>query len=480
MATVEHMMPEVSTELQPDSITRHAYKSWDELYALPRHEAEVWQLQSLQRRFEELRPRVSALRDLADRHGITRIDSLDDVVPLLFNHTEYKSYPIRVIEKNQFDQLTPWLQRYTSVDLSAVDTVGCGGIDEWLDRIERHSALRVYLTSGTSGKISFIPRSTLERDITNHCLTQGMIVRGYGNEPHTPVTGPNAVRLPLLFPGARYGRFSAQRILDHYAHTFCPTPNDLHTPANATQSADLISLSGRIRMAQAKGEVGRLNLTEEQRSALRTYIADQAERPQRMADFFIEMATRFAGQRVCLFAQSNFLYPAAVAGLKSGIRHAFTADSIGSSGGGSKDVVLPKNWRDIATEFTGIVRWHNSYAMSELQSLFPNCPERRFHLHPLIIPFLLDPVTGAPLPRTGVQTGRFAALDLLAQTFWGGTITGDKVTIDWDGACECGRKGAYVHDSIQRYDTAVTGDDKVTCAATIDNTDAALQRLLQI
>jgi hypothetical protein len=466
--------------LQADDITRHAYKTWDELYAEPRAAVEAWQLQALARRFEELRPQIAALRDLADRHGITRIRELNDVVPLLFNHPEYKSYPIALIEKAQFGRLTPWLQRYTAIDLSGVDASDCTGIDDWLDRLERDTALRVYLTSGTSGKVSFLPRSTLEVDITNHCLGYGMIERGFGSEPHTPITGPDAVRLPLLYPGPRHGRFTAQRILDHYAHTICPTPADCHTPTGATQSADLISLSGRVRIAQAKGEVSRLKLTEDQRRGLLAHIEYQNARPQQMADFFIAMAEKFAGQRVLLFAQTNFLYPAARQGLEKGIRHAFKPDSIGCSGGGSKDVVLPPDWRAVATEFSGIARWNSSYAMSELLSIFPNCPQGHFHLHPLVIPFLLDPETGAPLPRTGVQTGRFAGFDLLAQTLWGGTISGDKVTIDWDGACGCGRKGAFVHDSVERYATSVTGDDKVTCAATIDNTDAALQRLLQI
>jgi hypothetical protein len=108
----------------------------------------------------------------------------------------------------------------------------------------------------------------------------------------------------------------------------------------------------------------------------------------------------------------------------------------------------------------------------------PSCPFGHYHIHPHIVPFLLDPTFATVLPREATQTGRFAALDLLAQTYWGGIITGDKVTIEWDSACDCGRKGAFIHDDIERYSSQVTGDDKVTCSATIDNTDPALIRLL--
>jgi hypothetical protein len=103
-----------------------------------------------------------------------------------------------------------------------------------------------------------------------------------------------------------------------------------------------------------------------------------------------------------------------------------------------------------------------------------------YHVPPYYIPFLLDPETGALLPREGVVTGRFAFHDLLAQTNWGGVITGDKVTIDWDGISPSGRKGPRIRADIERYSAAVTGEDKVTCAATVDNTDKALQALLAI
>ena len=80
---------------------------------------------------------------------------------------------------------------------------------------------------------------------------------------------------------------------------------------------------------------------------------------------------------------------------------------------------------------------------------------------PYIIPFVLDPESGKRLPRQGTQTGRFAFMDLIAESYWPGMVTGDKVTIEWDRQCACGRKGAYVHDSVIRYSDEVTGDDKV-------------------
>jgi len=116
--------------------------------------------------------------------------------------------------------------------------------------------------------------------------------------------------------------------------------------------------------------------------------------------------------------------------------------------------------------------------MSEMVGVCPMCDAGYYHIPPFYVPFLLDPESGAPLPREGTVTGRFAFFDLLAQTNWGGIISGDKVTLDWDAHCSCGRKGPRVHANIERYSAEVTGEDKVTCAATVDNTDAALKQLL--
>ena len=64
-------------------------------------------------------------RKLADRLGITELNDFNDVVPLLFSHTAFKSYPAALIDNKRFDLMTPWLDKLTSHDLSEVDTEGC-------------------------------------------------------------------------------------------------------------------------------------------------------------------------------------------------------------------------------------------------------------------------------------------------------------------------------------------------------------------
>jgi hypothetical protein len=461
-----------------DDLTATIGRDWNDLFGMDPAAVAAFQLAGLRRRFAEQLPKLKSLRAQVESTDVTSIDRLEDVVPLLFQDSVYKSYPMALIEKNRFDLLTKWLSGYTTLDLTHADTSACDGVDSWIDTLEAQTALRSIHTSGTSGKLSFFPRSTVEIETWYESYMKSH--EGFGAEPGIRLGHAGDVRMPVVFPIPRHGRYVAQRNLRFLETRVTPTPEQLYTLTNGELSADLVSLSGRIRVAQAKGEVSRLQLSETLRAAMRRYLEELERRPAETAEFFRRIVDELQGQRVFVSATSNILYEAAVAGLERGMRNVFAPDSIGMSGGGGKGIVLPDNWLDVLREFTGIQNWTMTYGMSEMVGVMPMGDPGWYHVPPYLIPFLLDPESGALLPRAGVVTGRFAFHDLLAQTNWGGIITGDKVTIDWDGASPSGRKAPRIRADIERYAAAVTGEDKVTCAATVDNTDAALQSLLGI
>ena len=70
------------------------------------------------------------------------------------------------------------------------------------------------------------------------------------------------------------------------------------------------------------------------------------------------------------------------------------------------------------------------------------------------------------LPRKGVQTGRYAFFDLMPETYWGGFISGDQVTIHWEEDCPCGWKGPRIGPVDYPFPEMEGGDDKITCAGT--------------
>ena len=115
--------------------------------------------------------------------------------------------------------------------------------------------------------------------------------------------------------------------------------------------------------------------------------------------------------------------------------------------------------------------------MSEVMAGNKLCAEDRFHIEPWAILFVLDPDTGAPLPREGIQTGRAAFYDLLAETYWGGFVSGDEITVNWTDPCPCGKTTVHMARQVERYGLQHGGDDKISCAAAADAHDAALRYL---
>jgi hypothetical protein len=460
--------------IERDDLSNMVDRSWDELFGMDRIEREEFQLGSLRRRFDELLPKLSSLRIQVEDTGISRIGKLEDVVPLLFHDSVYKSYPVSLIEKNQFDRLTKWLSGYTTVDLTNVDASKCDGVDRWIDTLDAQTPLRVIHTSGTSGKLSFFPRSTVE--IRSFFKSHLKVHEGFGAEPGVRL-GDGQTRMIVVNPVPRYGRQIRHRCFPLMQKYVTPAPDQLYT-LDYEVRADLVSLSGRIRIAQAKGELSRITLSDSQRAAMVEYLADLERRPADAAGFYQRVANELRGKRVMAGGFANLLQDAARAGLERGVRNIFAPGSIGMTGGGNKDGVLLPNWLDLVREFTGIRKWAMNYGMSEMISMIPMGDEGWYHVPPYVIPFLLDPVSGVLLPRKGVVAGRLAFYDLLAQTNWGGIISGDKVTIDWDGLSPSGRKAPRIRSDITRYSAEITGEDKVTCASTVDQTDAALQALL--
>src|SRR5688572_2364248 len=129
------------------------------MHSVPREEAEAVQLTALNLRLEQRRAEIPVLAKLADAQGISRVDTLEAAAPLLFAHDIYKSYPASLLAKSRFDQLGKWLDRLTHYDLTGLDVGDCRSIDQWLDRTHDRTPLDVATSSGTSGTLSFFPKS---------------------------------------------------------------------------------------------------------------------------------------------------------------------------------------------------------------------------------------------------------------------------------------------------------------------------------
>jgi hypothetical protein len=447
-------------------------------FQLSREQIERLHLEGARLRFAQLRPRLGVLDKLAREQGVDGIDAIADIAPLLFPHTVYKSYPISYLERSRFDKLTRWLGGLTTTDLSLVDAGGVGSIDDWLDLLDAQTPLTVAHTSGTTGKLSFVPRTKVQwRETIVHSAT---IIRDWWG----PGSGPDILRtgMPIIIPGYRHGAAAMQRgngiQVDLYARG---EENCLFMYPHARFSADVASLAGRLRAAEARGEAGLQDVPPillERRDML---VELERRRPDDVRHFFNEAQRRFGGKDVYVTAMWAILYDWAEQGLKRGLTGVFGPNSVLLTGGGKKGVDLPDDWRERSLEFLGFDNVFEMYATSEMMGLCMMCERGNYHVPPVIVPFLLDPVSGRPLPRTDGLTGRFAGLDLMPNTYWAGLITGDEVTMSgWDTPCACGRTGPHVIPPVRRYGEHEGGDDRIVCAGAPEAHDRALEFLAEL
>ena len=104
-------------------------RSNDNMHDVSREDLDALHLELLKYRFEDLVEKIPMLKQLATKQGIDKIESLDDIVPLLFEHTMYKAYPPFLLEQNRFADINKFISKLTCVDISHVDVSHCDSIE---------------------------------------------------------------------------------------------------------------------------------------------------------------------------------------------------------------------------------------------------------------------------------------------------------------------------------------------------------------
>jgi hypothetical protein len=447
--------------------------SWHAMQHVPADELASLQLSGLQLRFAELREAIPTLQRMSAEANVASIDELNNAVPLLFQHSVYKSYPAALLVRNRFTDLTRWLSRLTTVDLSGVDVSACDGIDSWLDVIQTETELEPVHTSGTTGTMSFLPRSKREWDQMGQGIRPGLFQY---SDPLGTGGRHDGEWFELIWPLWRTGRSA----IAHFPEVALPhlvgSEERLHTLRPGRMSSDAAFMAGRVRVAGARGELDQLEISPALAARREEFEREQREMTESMPRFINETIDKLKGRRIWMMATWNILYNMAQAGLAHGLEDVFAADSLLTTGGGAKGQVVPDDWEDTVRRFTGIDHVQHSYVMTEITAINKRCEHGRYHFEPWIIPFVLDPEDGTPYPREGEHTGRCAVFDLIAATYWGGFISGDEITLSFD-ECTCSRTTPHAGRRIERYSEKQGGDDKITCLASEDAHRAALEFL---
>lgn len=425
----------------------------DHAFDHPRGEIEPRQLEAANAHFQIMRERVPVLDRRAKEAGIDRIGRFEDMVPLLFAHTVYKSYPETFVEKGRWDRMLAWLTTLSADDLTGIDVAAIENADDWLQRLKDNGCM-VLATSGSSGKCSFLPASAADKQLKLRHFKHAtgwpeMVAENQFCSFWTgPIEGPNSA--------IEAGQI--QRDLWAKPGEFYHL---IKEPLRITDVSAGAAFMKKMRDGSA---------TPDEIAAFEQRSKGAAMRMNAGIEEFVDalLARRHQPVQVSgLWAQHLQIIDIAYArGIKDGDFH---PDSRISAGGGIKGVALPEDYKERVHRFYGDVKYPGAYGMTEMAQPMPRCEAGRYHRPPGLIWLQLDrPGETLINAHDGVVEGRFAFLDLLFTGRWGGCITGDKVEIDWGESCPCGRPGPTILDTISRYAQAGE-EDHIGCAGTIDS-----------
>ena len=289
--------------------------SLTKMQSVPRNLLEELQTEALSMRFEQQKERIPTLSKLVDRQGITRVSEIEEVLPLLFEHTIYKSYPTYLLEKGQFDKLTTWLNRLTPHDLSQVDSSGCDSIHSWLDLLCAETELDPITSSGTTGTMSFTPRD--KSDWRTFILGSFRIqmLQEFGKPPSE---SDLYEKLHVCWPTHRDGHTAFYRAPHYFRKYFAMGSEDhFHPMLNTVGDTDVMFLAARLRAAQARGD-SRVDVPQSLLDRRDEIAEMESKRPARAAMWAETLVSELSGKRVFLLAPAQLIYDVARTALAEG------------------------------------------------------------------------------------------------------------------------------------------------------------------
>lgn len=412
------------------------------------------QLAAANERFESQIGSIGLLRNRAESGGIAGIGTLADLVPLLLAHTTYKSYSEGWLTEGQWDRMGRWLNTVSARPVENVSYEGVSTLDEWINRME---SIGHYLScssgttgkpailSGTEGDIDFSARGNADGIVWAMGLKPDPTRKFFGIGPQFAAPRENAIKnamIAAIAPDVEPYQFGSE-------------------PITVGGMVEMIVLRRKIADGTAlPSEIAEFEQIAHKRGTEMTESADKT----------VEALIEARGHPIMVSGMYGQLYPIAEAVRAKGFSGTdFHPDNSMFVAGGLKGAVLPENFHEYILETFNVAenRMYHMYSMREINSTFPLCEAKRYHIAPWVIALPLD-VSGEQLldAGDGEIEARAAFMDLSIEGRWGGIISGDKVAISF-GKCACGHQGPTVAREILRFADLPDGD-KISCAGSID------------
>lgn len=420
-----------------------AYMDHEEPWDYDAGELEPVWIEAINERLAECRDAVKVLDRILEATGIETIESLDQVVPLLFPHSVYKSYPETFVRRRQWDRMSQWLDTLSKHRVEGIAYDGVEDVDDWMERLHEHGHF-VFATSGTTGKHSYLNMSAV--DCETIALSQ------------FPRTVPADRSRAVYVCGPRFAPNKAAMYFRAFADRF-GDPDKTYFLSDVPMRMSDLAEAAELRKKMGKGTATPGEISAFERDVAAKQAAAEADE-ERLARALIEHRDEPAMIVGLLPPMWRVAQRARELGLPAGGLH---PDTYVSVGGGAKGTDIPADYREQLAAIFG-VDVQLRYGFQETNGGARLLDDGLYHFPAWKIPIVLD--DGGErmlLPRTGVVTGRLGAFDVSVDGRWGGVITGDRVVAHFEAA-----PGFAVEKGIERYSALQGGDDKLTCSGTFD------------
>ena len=411
------------------------------------------QIGAANERFQAQVNQIALLRNRAELGGVREVTGPADLVPLLFAHTAYKSYPESWLVEGRWDRMAKWLDTVSSGTVDRIDGP-VGGLDDWLAALESQGHY-VACSSGTTGKCSLMDATW-----------DDLVFAGKSSLTTVRCSGVEANQDRIMIALGQTASTARNRETGKPMMQAFTKPGSVPFTPNVPKITmgkilDMIVLRKSLADGTAlPSEVARFERESAQRQADFESAVDQA------VEGIIERRTEklhFGGMFPSLYA------------LAKGVRErGFSAkdfqDNTAYVAGGLKRAELPADYQQFVADTLNVTadRVCMAYGMQELNSSVPRCSAGRYHMPPWLIFLLLDEAGETLIEPVadGEIEGRAAFFDVSLEGRWGGVISGDKVRATW-AQCACGNRSPSIDQDIRRYADLV-GGDKIACSGTID------------
>jgi hypothetical protein len=311
--------------------------------------------------FQQRRRQIPLLERRAEEAGIDEIRRLDDLVPLLFAHTVYKSYPPTFVEQGRWDRMLQWLNTLSVPDVTGVNVEGVNTVDDWIERLWEAGHM-VLATSGSSGKCSFLNHTQGDREYKRRHFKYGT------SWPYAIADGSRTVFWLGPIKGPNSAIEAGQFLFQNWSK-----PGERYALTEEPLRISEVSRMAAMRKKMAEGTAGPQEIADFEAEA-RAKGVQGAEAMLKIADIILDrrhepiMVSGLWAQHMVLIQRAQ------ERGIPDGDFH---PECIIQAGGGVKGVVLPDDYQNQVDRFYGPVIRPATYGMTELASSMPRCEAGR-------------------------------------------------------------------------------------------------------